>query len=206
MVVAYNRPGHGAAGPRPTGPWPVTWMHEQADSLKRLVQALNIERPLIVGHSDGASIALIAAARGLDTVGVLALAPHSFVEPVCVEEISAMRGNRHRIVSALRRHHQHPEALFDAWSGVWTSKDFAMWDIRPELAAIATPCVVVQGDRDEYATDQQLANTVAAINSSPDRTWARAVVWADTGHLVHHDAPERIVMYVQSLLAAAPDR
>lgn len=201
MVMAYNRPGHGSAKPVPSGPWPVTWMHDEADRLCHLLEAARIDRPLMVGHSDGASIALLAVSRGLDVSGILALAPHSFVEPVCAGSIDQMRSNREPIVEGLRRHHQNPEALFEAWSGVWVSPEFSTWDIRSELATIDVPCVVVQGDADEYATDLQLDETVAAVNAGGSEASALARRWTGLGHLLHHDAPDRIITEVTELLA-----
>jgi pimeloyl-ACP methyl ester carboxylesterase len=198
-VVAYNRPGHGRSQPVPQSRWPVDWMHDQATMLATLLDRLDLVDVLLVGHSDGASIALLCAAaeatarpQGPRTIrGVVALAPHSYVETVCVESITAMRADRRRTVRALTAFHADADALFDAWSGVWVSDDFGRWDIRPRLAAIDMPVWVVQGDADEYATDDQLWQTGAAVGEQ-----AKAIHLPDLGHLLHHQDGETVVSIV----------
>ncbi len=197
MVMVYNRPGHGTATPVPTGPWPTSWMHSEAQRLVALLDAARIEEPLVVGHSDGGSIALMAAAGGLPVRGIVALAPHSFVELVCVDAISAMRSNRQPILGGLDPFHRDAAALFEAWSSVWVSAEFAPWDIRPQLASVDAPCVVVQGDLDSYATDRQLSETVAALNAGEGDPVAEAQRWPGVGHLIHHEAPEKVVDLVE---------
>ena len=76
-VMAYDRPGHGASTPVPSGPWPADWLSHEADRLASLLRELEVQQPLLVGHSDGGSISLIHAATGGDVAGVVALAPHS---------------------------------------------------------------------------------------------------------------------------------
>ncbi len=201
MVMVYNRPGHGTAEPSPAGPWPVDWIQREAERLVGLLSAARIDKPLLVGHSDGGSIALLAAASGLAVSGIVALAPHSFVEQVCVDAISAMRINRQPIVDGLSRYHRNAEALFEAWSSVWVSDQFRSWDIRPQLASIDDPVVVVQGDQDDYATDLQLTETVAAINSGGGGPRADAQRWPGVGHLIHHDAPDQVAELVEAALA-----
>lgn len=200
-VVAYDRAGHGTSRPVPTGPWPADWLHRQAQVLDRVLAHPAVgEAPLVVGHSDGGSIALIQAIDGRERVGaVLALAAHSWVEPVCVESISAMRANRNRLVASLDRFHDHPSELFEAWSGVWVSEEFAHWDIRDRLGAIVVPVIVAQGRDDAYATDAHATETAAAIGAN-----ARPELLADLGHILHHDDPDRVVALVEAAFALLP--
>ncbi len=192
-VCAYERAGHGASTPMPIGPWPADWLHREAHVLTELLDVLGIEAPLLVGHSDGGSIGLIHAA-GHDAAtsrrcsGVIAIAAHSWVESVCADNIRAMRADPHRFVTGLARHHDHPGAVFEAWSGVWVSDEFARWDIRPLLASITCPVLLAQGTDDKYATDRQLTATAEAIGA------ATQIVRLDgVGHSVHHQAPDRVV-------------
>jgi pimeloyl-ACP methyl ester carboxylesterase len=194
-VLAYDRPGHGSSMPVPDGPWPVDWMQTQARLLGGLLQALGLDAPLLVGHSDGGSVALLHAAWQPHRVrGVVALAPHSFVETVCVFAIVKMRTEPKRWIDGLVRHHDHPAAVFEAWSGGWTRTEFASWDIRADLAGITTPVVVAQGDADEYATDAMVHETVAAIGPN-----AEGMLLAGSGHLVHHQDPDAVVGLVQRM-------
>lgn len=196
-VMAFNRPGHGRSTPVPSGPWPVDWMNDQAVMLAAMLDQLGLDEPLLVGHSDGGSISLIHAATAAPHVsGVVALAAHSYVEPICVAEITAMRANPQPIVRGLSRHHEHPAAVFEAWSRVWVDETFAGWDIRGDLAQIAVPVVVAQGADDEYGTDAMAIDTAAAIGLN-----ARCELVAGVGHLMHHEAPDAVVELVRGAFA-----
>lgn len=195
-VLAYDRPGHGRSTPVPTGPWPTTWMHDQAEVLLAVLEAIGADRPLLLGHSDGGSISLLAAARRPAAVSaVVALAPHSWVEAVCSDEIGRMRAMGDRIPRALARFHNNPEALFEAWSGVWVSEEFSRWDIRPDIAAVEVPTLIVQGAADEYATDAQAIETAEAIGAN-----ARCRLVPDAGHLLNHQVPELIIDLVVEMI------
>ncbi len=190
-VMAYERAGHGASTPAPTGPWPADWLHREAAVLDDLLGALDIELPALVGHSDGGSIALIHAATGGACQSVIALAAHTWVEDICVESIQAMRVGRAHFIDALGRHHDAPDAVFEAWSGGWVSDDFASWDIRPLIGTIGCPVLAVQGTRDEYATDAQLTETVAAIGAN-----AKMHHVENGRHVLHHAGPDLVTALV----------
>ena len=205
-VLAYDRPGHGQSLPTPVGSWPADWMFTQAELLGQLCQRLAADDVLLVGHSDGGSIGLINAARsthhgGPEVRGLVALAPHSYVEQVCVDEIEAMRSDPAATVTALARFHRHSDALFEAWSGVWVSDEFRHWDIRPELSNIKVPCWIAQGDRDEYATDGQLWQTAGAIGSQ-----ATALLIPDAGHLLPDQQPDAVVSLIADAYATCFSR
>ncbi len=198
-VLAYDRAGHGNSEPtKEAGP---TWLHQEALVLAELLDHYQVENPLIVGHSDGGSIGLIYAASQQSCSatsqqscsGVITLAAHSFVEDVCVAKISEMRSNPGLIVIGLARHHKSPQALFDSWSGVWTSSEFRSWDIRADIGAITCPVLVVQGQVDAYATDAQLTETASAIGDN-----ATAMRVAGVGHVLHHEVPDQVVEIVSN--------
>lgn len=188
-VLAYDRAGHGDSTPTPHGAWPADWLHREAAVLSELIAALGATDPVLVGHSDGGSIAALHAATTASGRGALALlAAHSWVETVTVAEIARMRADRDRVVDGLARFHAHPAALFEAWSGVWVGEEFAHWDIRPQLGSIAMPTLVVQGTGDEFATDAQAHDTGRAIGAN-----AECVLIPGLGHLLHHAAPDQVV-------------
>lgn len=188
-VLAYDRRGHGVSGPPPTGPWPTDWLHQEAAVFETLLQKQEIENPYVVGHSDGGSIALLHAIDAGDSVaGVLAMAPHSWVEQVCYDSIVAMRANRKAIESGLARHHAAAAALFEAWSGVWVSEAFRRWDIRSDLAAITAPVVISQGQDDAYASPEHAILTAQAVGANGSHR-----LLADMGHLMHYDDAGRVV-------------
>ncbi len=198
-VLAYDRPGHGRSTPAPTGAWPADWLHQEAERFGRLLTALGDRvdpQPVLVGHSDGGSIALLHAAgdRGRpvpDLRGLVTLAAHTWVEQACVDGIVDMVNKRDLIVSGLERSHAEPGSVFDAWSGVWLSDDFRPWDVRDRLSPIACPTVVAQGHHDEYATPAHVTETATAIGTN-----ATARLLDDVGHLLHHQDPELVVRVV----------
>lgn len=198
-VLAYDRAGHGTSTPVPTGPWPVDWLHQEAELLAELLDLRAVDRPLLVGHSDGGSIALLTAAGGRSLRGVVTLAAHAYVEEVCVERIRSMRGEAEGWVARLGRVHDEPAAVFEAWSGVWTSEAFRAWDVRPDLHAIECPSMIVQGLDDEYGTPEQAWSTAAAIGDN-----GTCVLLPGLGHLLHHEAPERIVQIVRGFERSLP--
>lgn len=198
-VIAYDRPGHGASTPIPSGAWPTDWMMEQAEALLELIDQLGVDAPVLVGHSDGGSIALLVAAMRPGAIGgVVALAAHSYVEPVCVDAIASMRARPDRIVAGLGRFHTDAAAVFEAWSAVWVSDDFRCWDIREQLGTIVAPTLIVQGTEDEYGTDAMATNTARAVGTGG----CRCVLLPGVGHLLHHQAPAAIIELIAGHVAS----
>lgn len=196
-LLAYERAGHGSSTPVPTGRWPPDWLHREAEVLAALLIEVSADRPLLVGHSDGGSISLIAAANLADVRGVVSLAAHSWVEQVCVDSIAAMRETQTRYIKGLSRDHHHPVEVFEAWSGVWVSSEFRAWDIRDRLGAITVPVIVAQGDGDEYASVEHVSSTVEAIGEN-----ATGRLLPGVGHLVHHQDADAVIELVADAFVA----
>ncbi len=194
-VLAYDRAGHGRSTPVPTGAWPADWLHREAEVLARLIEAVGAADPVLVGHSDGGSIAAIHAAASGTRAPVALLAAHTWVEDVTVDRITVLERRPVEMVQALSRFHDAPEALFRAWSGVWTSPEFARWDIRPDLHRVVAPTLVIQGTRDEYATPDHALETAAAIGDN-----AECRLLPDLGHLLQHQDPGQVVELVASFV------
>lgn len=182
-TIAYSRLGHGRSDPppRPHGPG---WMHEHArETLPALLRALGVARPLLVGHSDGASIALIHAAEH-PVAGVVAIAPHVLVEEVCLAAIERVRGDYDALRARLARHHDDPDVTFAGWAGVWLDPAFRDWTLESLLPGIDAPVLVIQGADDEYATLAQV-DAVARGVSGPVET--RVLPGGHAPHLEHRD-------------------
>jgi len=183
-VVAFSRFGHGDSDPPPRRRTP-SFMHEEAEEvLPAVLGALGVEDVILVGHSDGASIALIHAASH-PVRAVVAMAPHVFVEPVCLAEIREARrvyesgGLRERMA----RHHRDPDAAFYGWNDVWLHPDFPRWSIEDVLPEIGCPLLLIQGTQDQYGTMAQLDRISAAVAGPVER------VHLACRHAPHLEAP-----------------
>jgi pimeloyl-ACP methyl ester carboxylesterase len=188
-VFAYSRAGYGRSSPSvlPRG---VTFMHEEAhDVLPGVLDALGLRSGVLLGHSDGASIATIYAGshddRRID--GLVLLAPHFFTEDFGVAEIARMAeayaGTDLR--AKLSKWHRDPDNAFYSWSGPWLDPAFRTWDITAELARIRVPMLIIQGDDDQYGTLRQIE--MAKQNC---RCPVEAVVMPDIRHIPHREAPD----------------
>jgi pimeloyl-ACP methyl ester carboxylesterase len=195
-LVAFSRFGHGASDPPPDHRTP-RFMHDEAlDVLPRLLDALGAREPVLAGHSDGASIALIHAAAH-PVRGVVAIAPHVFVEPVGLAEIRRARdaylhgGLRERMA----RHHRDPDAAFFGWNDVWLDPEFPAWSIEEELERIAAPLLLIQGDEDQYGTMAQLDAIERAVRVPVERVHLRCA------HAPHLEAPAETLAAVARFVA-----
>lgn len=156
-TVAFSRWGHGQSDPPPKPRTP-SFMHEEAlEVLPELLRELAIRAPVLIGHSDGASIALIYAAHQ-PVEALVAIAPHVFVEDVCLAEIRRAREvyREGALRERMARHHRDPDAAFFGWNDVWLHPDFPQWDITGHLEGITCPLLLIQGTRDQYGTMAQL--------------------------------------------------
>ena len=156
-TVAFSRYGHGQSDPPPRPRTP-SFMHEEAlEVLPRLLAGLGIHEPILVGHSDGASIALIYAAHH-PASAVVAIAPHVFVEEMCLTEIRVARDTYESgdLRERMARHHRDPDAAFFGWNNVWLDPEFPDWSITDLIDRISCPLLLIQGERDQYGTMAQL--------------------------------------------------
>jgi pimeloyl-ACP methyl ester carboxylesterase len=173
--LVYSRPGYGRSSSFwPDRQWPVDFMHvEGRETLPRVLAALGIntatDPPVLVGHSDGASIALIFASAHPDrAIGVVAMAPHIMVEAVTVKSIADIReeflcGN---LRGRLAKYHSDVQGVFWGWATVWLQPQFPDWDIRSLLSSITCPLLLIQGFDDQYGSMAQIDGILAALPMS----------------------------------------
>jgi len=198
--LVYSRPGYGRSTPRDAREkWPVDFMHFQARSvLPELLAALRVPpRPWMFGHSDGASIALLYASAFPDApAGVVAAAPHLFVEDVSVRSIEAARAayEAHDLRPRLARYHDDPDSAFFGWNDIWLDPAFRDWNIEGEVSAIRCPLLAVQGYDDEYGTMAQLDRLAARVPH------ARLLKLDRCGHSPHRDQPVRLIEAVAAFM------
>lgn len=203
--LVYSRYGYGRSTARPQDDaWPVDFMHREAhDVLPALLEVLGVnarrDKPVLFGHSDGGSIALLYAARYPDAVaGVIAAAPHILVEDVSLTSIAAAR--RAYLESDLRarldRHHQDVDSAFWGWNDIWLNPEFRAWNIEDDLSRITCPVLAIQGTGDEYGTLAQ----VHGIRRRAPQTELLEI--PDCGHSPHRDQPATVVQAVARFVGA----
>ena len=194
--LVYSRPGYGRSTPRAAQEaWGLDFMHQQAHVvLPALLKALGIDtavqKPWLFGHSDGASIALLYAARFPQAVaGAVVVAPHILVEDLSVSSIAVARTAylETDLRQRLTRYHDDPDSAFWGWNDIWLHPSFRDWSIASEIAAIRCPLLAVQGLDDEYGTLEQIRGIARRVPQ------ARLLELSDCGHSPHRDQADRLV-------------
>jgi pimeloyl-ACP methyl ester carboxylesterase len=159
---------------------------------------LRIQNPVFIGHSDGASIALIHAGSGAAVRGVVAMAPHVFIEPLCLSSIvkASETFERTDFKDKLGRYHKDARKTFYGWADVWLDPEFKGWDIRSEfLPNVRCPVLAIQGHDDEYGTMAQLDEIKRHV-SGP----CELVKLEQCGHAPFRDQPEQVLKKVEAFI------
>jgi pimeloyl-ACP methyl ester carboxylesterase len=185
-LLVYSRRGYGHSAAASL-PRPVSYMHDEADDvLPAVLERFGIEVPVLVGHSDGASIALLYAGTGRSVRALVLLAPHVFVEELSVASIAEARETFERtdLAERMGRYHRDAEATFRLWNDIWLAPEFRDWNIEDVLGGITAPTLLIQGEHDQYGTLAQ----IDAIERGVRGPVTRAVL--DCRHAPHLEAPE----------------
>jgi pimeloyl-ACP methyl ester carboxylesterase len=197
-IFAYSRYGYGASEPLAEKREP-DYMHREADVvLPALLSAANIERPILLGHSDGASIALLFAAAFPGRARALILeAPHVFVEDISVASIAAAKVafETTDLPRKLARHHADVEGTFRGWSDIWLDPRFRAWNLEDELANITEPILLLQGEDDEYGTQAQLRAIETRVRD------VTTVLLERCGHSPHRDRTDAVLDAIAAFVA-----
>jgi len=202
-ALVYSRQGYGKSDPVSL-PRPLSFMHDEARlALPALLDAFHIEDAILIGHSDGASISLIyAGENGRYLRGLVVLAPHVFVEAVCVQAIAETRESYRTtdLRAKLKRHHgENVDCAFLGWADSWLDPEFLKWNIEEFLPRIQVPTLVIQGENDEYGTLEQVDRVCAGVSGPCER-----LVLPNCGHSPHRDRRDAtldaIVSFVRRLL------
>ena len=189
-AVVYSRYGYGNSEPLHELR-DVRYMHDEAlTALPELLDRLGLERPILVGHSDGASIALIhAGGAGRPVAGLVLMAPHVLVEDISVTSIAAARVayETTNLREKLGRFHADVDSAFRGWNRIWLAPEFRQWNIEEYLSRVACPVLAIHGEDDEYGTLEQLRRIGAQVAD------AELVDLADCRHSPHRDQPEAVL-------------
>jgi pimeloyl-ACP methyl ester carboxylesterase len=196
-VVVYSRQGYGRSAPL-TGPRPVRFMHDEAlVVLPEILDALEIRRPILLGHSDGGSIALVhAGGSGREVAGLILLAPHVMVEEISVASIAKARTAYARgdLRARLARHHDDVDGAFRGWNDVWLDPQFRDWSIEEYLPRIKCPVLAIQGEDDEYGTMEQVERIGHAVRD------AQILKLAQCGHSPHRDRAAEVLEAIRGFV------
>jgi len=195
-VPDVRGPSRNVAGARHGRLLPDYMQHEAWSVLPRLLDHLEIERPVLVGHSDGGTIALLHASRHPVTACIV-MAPHIVVEDMSIRSISQARDAyiggdlRHR----LARYHQDVDGAFWQWNDIWLDPAFRDFDIREDCRRITAPVLAIQGSDDPYGTLAQ----IDGINL-PAGQITRAEL-SGCGHSPHRDQASQTTTLITDFLA-----
>jgi pimeloyl-ACP methyl ester carboxylesterase len=177
-------------------------MHDEARIvLPEVLAAFDVRDAVLVGHSDGASIALIyTGENGARVRAVVAEAPHVFVEDLSVDSIAVAKVafETTDLAHRLARYHQDVRRTFYGWNDIWLHPDFRSWNIRDALRHIKVPMLLVQGVNDEYGTPAQLA----AIREDASHSRVDTLLLANCGHSPHRDRPEATLSAIESFVSS----
>ncbi len=200
-TIVYSRYGYGKSD-RLAGARGVDYMHREAlEVLPQLLDSLSIRNPILIGHSDGASIALIHAGTGSRPVrGLVLLAPHVFVEDITVKNIAEAKVafENTDLPAKLARYHDHAESTFRGWNDIWLHPDFRRWNIEEYLPGVVCPVLLIQGEDDQYGTAAQVSAIAEQVNGPVEK-----LMLPNCAHSPHVDQKqacvERIAQFVARL-------
>ena len=199
--VVYSRRGYGQSSEAPRGRnvLAANYMDREAfDVLPALLAELHIQKPILLGHSDGATIALLHASR-FKVTACIAMAPHVLVESIAINAIGQAKQafETGDLRQRLTKHHADVDGAFWQWNDVWLSKPFASFDIRAECQRITAPLLLIQGVDDEYGTMLQLYEIALAAPH------AQQIRLAECGHSPHRDQPQLCIDGITNFLCIA---
>jgi pimeloyl-ACP methyl ester carboxylesterase len=172
--------------------------HEAKVVLPELLAENSIQRPILFGHSDGASIALIYAGSFPERVrGLILEAPHVFVEEFGLRSTQAIRKvyESADLREKLSRYHDHVDEMFRGWNDIWLDPLFRNWNIEEYLGAIACPTLLIQGENDEYGTLAHLESIQRRVPA------AQTLLLPRCGHSPHRDQPQLTLEAIRKFVA-----
>jgi pimeloyl-ACP methyl ester carboxylesterase len=199
-VAAYSRAGYGFSDPADL-PRPLDYMTREAvDVLPGVLDALGVQRTVLMGHSDGATIAAIHAGSVADprVRGLVLMAPHFFTEPMGLAEIARAREAfaTTDLKDRMARHHADPEATFRGWNDAWLDPGFEAWHVGEVIDYLRVPVLAIQGAEDQYGTLAQIAE-IETRSYAPVET----LILPGCRHAPHQDCPEAVLAGVSEFCA-----
>jgi pimeloyl-ACP methyl ester carboxylesterase len=202
-ALIYSRAGHGRSEPAAGPAVPHHFSHEALVVLPEVLAARGIERPVLVGHSDGATIALVHAVAQPGVAQALILeAPHVFVEEITVTGVTAARAafGGGGLREKLGRWHDHVDPVFHRWADAWLDPAFRGWTMEPSLDRVSCPTFVIQGEPDPYGTRAQV-DAIAGRVTGPVETF----ILPGAGHTPHGGRPHEVLEAMAGFIERVPE-
>ncbi|SFF85908.1 alpha/beta fold hydrolase [Pontibacter chinhatensis] len=191
-ALIYDRQGYGQSSPFESINRGLDYLEQEADVLERLLEKLQISQAILIGHSDGGSIALMAAAKYKSRIkAIITEGAHVFVEEETLAGIRAAveAYQTTDLPQKLQKYHgAKTEAVFPAWTDTWLSSDFRSWNIEHFLPSILCPALIIQGEKDEYGT---LAQVEAVVQQAQGPV--QQLILPGIAHTPHREAPELVL-------------
>lgn len=201
-VLVYDRQGYGKSCGFSYAKRDINYLELEAEILNQLLDYWNIEHPILFGHSDGGSIALLTAAKYPEKIkAIITEGAHVFVEDITIEGIkeAVQRYETTDLKSKLEKYHgSNTENMFWAWANTWTTEEFRSWNIEHFLPMIQCSTLVIQGEKDEYGTLKQVESIVEKVSGA-----AETFIIPNSGHSPHKENPEvvlkQVIAYIEHL-------
>lgn len=200
-ILIYDRLGYGKSDAMPTYIRPVNYLELEVEVLNNVLEKLKIENAILFGHSDGGSIALIAASKYPNRIKmVIAEAAHIFVEEITLEGIrkAVEAYQTTNLPERLHKYHGNKtETIFKAWTETWLRNDFRDWNIEHLLPKIKSPLLFIQGENDEYGTLNQVDKTIYAVTGKSEK-----YIVPNAGHTPHKEMPETLIEKIAAFITS----
>lgn len=195
-AIVYNRSGHGISTTNPAS-WSKGYLERETEFLHKVLNKLKVKQPILVGSSDGGSIALLYAAA-YPVKAIVTLAAHYFVEEKTVLGVLKMREEpaNSELREALEKYHgAWTDSLVDNWQNVWISEEFSDWNISPQLSNINCPALIIQGEEDAYALASHATELAKQIGKN-----AEVHLVKNCGHFPHKDQPKTTLNLIKNFI------
>ena len=195
----YDRQGYGQSAPTEAEKRSKDYLEKEAHVLAKVLQKAGIQQAILFGHSDGGSIALVAAAEYPELIGgIITEGAHVFVEDITLAGIKeAIKAYETTVLpqKLAKYHADKTDWVFHAWTNTWLSSEFRDWNIEPYIPKITCPVLVVQGEQDEYGSIRQVKAIVEQVNGP-----AEQLIIAGAGHTPHKEASENTLGIVTTFI------
>lgn len=197
-ALVYSRHGYGTSD-RLAAPRATNYMHREAlDVLPEILAKLDVSQPILIGHSDGASIALIHAGGGHAVRALVLIAPHVFVEDVTLQSIAGAQAAFEKTDLRVRlgRYHDHVESMFRGWNDIWLDPQFRDWNIETYLPNISASVLLIQGENDQYGTIEQVRAIERQVKAPVE-----TCILPNCGHSPQVDHPDATTSAIAAFVA-----